>query len=46
MKMRKFVIFVTKNVNISKLKIKSNLKLGIILIIPVNVEVLQVSYVV
>ena len=46
MKMRKFVIFVTKNVNISKLKIKSNLKLGIILIIPVNIEVLQGSYVV
>ena len=46
MKVRKFAIFVTKNMNISKLKIKSHLKLGIILIIPVNIEVLQVSYVI
>ena len=46
MKMQKFVIFVKKNLKINMLKIKNIVKLGIIVIIQVNIEELHIAYVI
>ena len=46
MKMKKFIIFVQKNLKMDMLKIKSIVKLGFIVIIQVNIEKLQVAYVI
>ena len=45
MKMQKFVIFVKKNLKITIWKIKSMVKLEIIVIIQENIEVLRIAYV-
>ena len=42
----KFIIFVKKNLKMDMLKIKSIVKLGFIVIIQVNIEKLQVAYVI
>ena len=46
MKMQKFVMFVKKSLKINMLKIKNTAKLGIIVIIQVNIEVLHIAYVI
>ena len=46
MKMQTFVIFVNKNLKINLPKIKNIAKIGIIVILQVNIEVLCMAYVI
>ena len=46
MKMQKSIIFVKKDLKIKMLKIKNNVKLGTIVIMQVNIDVLHIAYVI
>ena len=46
MKMQKSIIFVKKSLKIKMLKIKNNVKLGTIVIMQVNIDVLHIAYVI
>ena len=46
MKMQKYIIFVKKNLKMNMIKIKSIVKLGFIVVIQVNIEVLHIAYVI
>ena len=46
MKMQKSIIFVKKDLKIKMLKIKNNVKLGTIVIMQVNIDMLHIAYVI